>query len=523
PCTLVVCAWVVGKLHTVRILCSSDLEPAEGPIVPPADEPGARAIGPQPAPPVVPNGPEVAPVGEEPGAGRPVPPSEAGPEVRPAARVEPGDASARPPVGTPLPGEPAVLPPAGLPGEPAFPPPGLIAGVPERPGPPPVAAQAPGVDVAHLISDSQLLLRYQAENESWLRVPPNGAIFAGEYLSVLPTFRPQVLLASGIKATLSGPATATVEATEGSGGIRIRLLEGRLLLMTVGKLGAQMPLDLAGRRGLVTFHDVDSALAVDVRRVLPPGADPEANGAWLEARLYASSGRLSWQEGGRQDAAPELALSPGQVAVLQADRAVAVETVSGLPAWIDPRTSLSAMDRKTSETIEPLIETNRSVRLALMELCEHRQLDVRSLAARCLAYLGDYGPLVDQLSDERQKAYWDKAFESLRAGIVRGPADAAQLRQALAGKVPERAAILYRLLWGFHPDQLQAGEAAKLVDYLEHPEMDVRVVAFQNLKWITGGVTLLYRPEAQVSDERSKLLRWRERLEAGEIRWEGTN
>jgi hypothetical protein len=78
------------------------------------------------------------------------------------------------------------------------------------------------------------------------------------------------------------------------------------------------------------------------------------------------------------------------------------------------------------------------------------------------------------------------------------------------------ARAIYRLLWGYSPEQLARGEADQLVKYLESSELDVRVLAFDNLRRITG-VMLLYRPERKADQNRGSITKWKEKLKAGEI------
>ena len=54
---------------------------------------------------------------------------------------------------------------------------------------------------------------------------------------------------------------------------------------------------------------------------------------------------------------------------------------------------------------------------------------------------------------------------------------------------------LYRMFLGYTKEQLQAGEAARLVDFLDSDSLDCRVLAFANLQEITNK-TFSYRPEA---------------------------
>ncbi len=154
--------------------------------------------------------------------------------------------------------------------------------------------------------------------------------------------------------------------------------------------------------------------------------------------------------------------------------------------------------------------------MSLEEQSEGRKVEVRSLAARCLAYLESYDALVREFSDERQKSWWNKDFDVLRSSVARSPESAAGVRDALDRVCGDDAADLYRLLWGYGPDQLQGGSDRKLVDFLEHPSLNVRVFALENLRRVTDK-TLLYRPELTADRRKGSVQEWRVRLENGAI------
>jgi hypothetical protein len=136
-----------------------------------------------------------------------------------------------------------------------------------------------------------------------------------------------------------------------------------------------------------------------------------------------------------------------------------------------------------------------------------------------LAYLNNYEPLINEFGDERQRSYWSAEFDVLRSAISRSPDSAARVRETLERFCGEAASELYRLLWGFSPEQLQQGGDARLVSLLDHESLNVRVFAFETLRRITNK-TLLYRPEVSADRRRSSIQDWRERLENGAIVYE---
>ena len=192
--------------------------------------------------------------------------------------------------------------------------------------------------------------------------------------------------------------------------------------------------------------------------------------------------------------------------------AIRQTTTGRLPVPIGsiPRASCR-IDRESQIVLERLLVEDKALNLSLAEALEHRQVNVRSLAARCLAVLGDFEPILKELNDPRQQSFWSGEFATLRHCMQRGPEAAAKLKDALERSRPDQAAELYRLLWGYSVDQLDKDEAANLVKLLESEHMDVRVLAIQNLVTITGAMEF-YRAEKKPEDVRAAIQAWRSRL-----------
>jgi hypothetical protein len=214
------------------------------------------------------------------------------------------------------------------------------------------------------------------------------------------------------------------------------------------------------------------------------------------------------------------AINAGQVHLLPGAMPARTVNVKTLPEWVSPASGAGHPDQLASRTLEGYLKPEADIRLTLNELLGDRRVEVRSLSVRCLGYLGQFEPFVDELTNAAQKSYWDDAFDTLQAALARGPASAAEVRIALERLRGADAALLYRLLWGYSPEQLEnvgdGGGAAELVGLLEHERMDLRVLAFENLRRITGK-TLLYRPELTNRNNQSYVQRWREALSAKEI------
>src|SRR5205814_569688 len=137
---------------------------------------------------------------------------------------------------------------------------------------------------------------------------------------------------------------------------------------TAGKAGAQVHLDLAGVKGLLTLADADSELAIKVARWVPPGTDPEVpeNGS-LVVEMYNRNGRATWQRG--DEAKVEI---PARfVHVYYADLPPEMHGPFYPPDWIDWK-NVKPIDRDAAEKLEKLLDQERPLGLSLQEAMKDR-------------------------------------------------------------------------------------------------------------------------------------------------------
>jgi len=183
------------------------------------------------------------------------------------------------------------------------------------------------------------------------------------------------------------------------------------------------------------------------------------------------------------------------------------------PEWVDFK-SVKAIDRESAVALEKMVSTERPLNLTLQEVMKDRK--VRPLAARCLAALGEYEAILRELGDANQYSFWHSEFDTLRHSIASSPEAATKIHQTINLLRPADAIHIYRLLWGFTDEQLNAGAAAQLVKFLEHDQLDIRVLAHENLIAITGPLGY-YRPERSVSQNKPAIQNWKDRQSKGGI------
>ncbi|MCA9187188.1 MAG: hypothetical protein KDA99_16285 [Planctomycetales bacterium] len=368
-------------------------------------------------------------------------------------------------------------------------------------------------DVGRFISEQEVVAVQDELTHTWMRLPVRASLSIGGHFVVPPAFRPQLLLESGAQLTLEGGTEMLLGQRLERNTLQVMIPQGRMLMVTVGNDVTRLGLRLRDRTGVVTLGDAQAELAVEVERYLPPGGDPELGDARTIVRLWAVSGRVVWQENAEE---PRV-IESGQVLTMVENLPGELTDAKTFPAWIAGR-RVSDVDRLAYEAIEKQLSDTRPLTLSLMELTEHRQVEVRSLASRCLAALDEFDPLFSMLRDPYQKAAWSSHFEALREGMARSPQSAARVEESAGRTRGPLSKPILQMVRGYSPEQLIKGGDRELVDALGNKELDLRVLAFENLRRITGK-QLQYRPEVSEANRRRPVRQWSEMLEDGQIRY----
>jgi len=402
----------------------------------------------------------------------------------------------------------------------------------EKPTPPEEAAKPTVQLLGRLVSDRELLLRLDAVQKDWWRIAPQGNLSSGERLLGWPTFRPVIGLSAGVTITLVGPAEVELLAGGDEGPPGMKILFGRTLLSTVGKENVPFRIQVEGLTGTLTLLDPDATAAIAVSRVHIPGNDPAAHPDPVRVEIYGTRGRAVWTPAAPVPVQPVQIVAPSlflleMMATEQKPTegtfwkmtAAGVVPIEKIPEWITADTS-NPLDRRAAPELEQKIQPDRLARIGLMELLEHRLAEVRALSTRCLGYLGEYHQIAALLNKSEERAAWFDSLELLSEAVVRSPESAAAVRAALEKQYgPQNAALLYRMLLGYSEPGLKSGEAAALVDLLEHNDLVFRVMSFWNLQKITGK-GFYYQPEAPKTKRDPAVKRWRDwlaQLTAGKI------
>jgi hypothetical protein len=366
-------------------------------------------------------------------------------------------------------------------------------------------------EVGRYLTDAQVAVLFDPDTKEWRRLAPRAVINSGDRILTLPPFRPAFGLTGGTTIQVAGPSLIDFDGLDEDAIPVVDIEYGRMLILSVGKAGNKLHLRFGDRNVIVTFDDAQSTLALEATGVLPPGTDPEVGPSEIAVDLYVTSGHIIVNEGDKQTEikAPEhLSLT---------ERSVNNLAPGQLPEWAI-RDVVKPLEAAAGTIIERELAGDRPLNLAIKELSTtSKRVEVRAMAIRCGGYLGDFDAYTSGLNDDEQnKQFWTAQVESLKAALARGPETAALVRESFERLRAADAKLLYRMLWGYTPDQLKAGEDAKLVGGLSSDSLDVRRLSFWNLQNITNK-TFGYQPEYQPARLKVPISKWRGELGNGKI------
>lgn len=443
------------------------------------------------------------------------------PEVPPAIPVDPNATKSLPvdpaPMPRPMPAPVAPTNPADMiPAVPVNPTVPAVPADPSAPVPPPAEVK-PANDAGRYISEDEVLLIPNGE-KGWRRLAPREALASGTRVLALPSYRPNLLLAGGaVQVILDGGSLAVIHAPV-DGVSQVQLEYGRAIILTVGVAGAPVRLIAGrtgeGRTGLVVFGDAESQVAVEVKRVLDQGADPQEAIAHRLVELHTTSGNITWTEGDQRG----IPVGAGHIyRMLDAEQGRA-EAAEQIADWVTGKNADSVEQLASKALKEVIPAKDDKVAIKLKELAiSDRRAEVRSLAVRCLAHLGDYDAFAAAFNDADQRSSWPLQFDLLQACLAQGKEEAVAIKESLERSSTADGASLYRMLWGYNAEDLKKDEGAKkLVENLDHANLPMRVLAFENLRRITG-MTQYYRPEYPAPRRKQYIQKWKERLVDGGI------
>ncbi len=370
-------------------------------------------------------------------------------------------------------------------------------------------AQASPIPVGKLATADDILFRLDADRDGWFRHAAEKEIVAGTEFLVLNRSQATILLQPSMQLTVTGPARFTVVQRDEQSPVEIDTGYGRFDVKTL-EIDSALIVRFGSHHGELTMPHGEALIQWERAFYIMPGTNPESDAAVEYFTVIAREAGATWQwDDQSADLPPDMAWS-------RVGDAVRAGTFSG-PTVIDLQQS--AINIAVPDDFVASLSPEMSLVEQLVELTGDQRKEVRAAALDALASVGNFDFLVDFLNDERNRSYWRSVLNGVRFYQTTDSQMSEQLLRSLAA-VGSRQTEIYELINGYSLEQLIEGKDARLVDLLDDTELALRVLAIDNLRTITNGLTYSYRPEADGVVRRRQIKNyWKRKLEKQEIRY----
>ena len=334
----------------------------------------------------------------------------------------------------------------------------------------------------------------------------------GDNLLGLPSFKADIEIGDKMECSVHGVGRLRLGPNSD-----MSLLDGRLVLRNlVADQSQTIHLPMQGEKATVTMHDRDTNVAIEAYHRYFPGADyTDRENLHSVMRIHAIDGPVSVELMGKTFEVP---VDKQLVAVDGYEPQIRKSTPSTQPKW-RLRDSRNPADLGAIRVWKTQLSEVEDVQGWLHTKADRKiKSNQRALATRCLAEMDDFSSIVVALSDEAQRAYWDEHFEALQRALTRGTATQRLLQLELEKTYDdtERAELMLEMIRGYDQRQLVSGDAKSLVQYLDHPVLELRVLAIQNLTQITGK-NLGFKPDESLHKRTAASGSWRRLLKSGRV------
>lgn len=430
-------------------------------------------------------------------------------EAPPGSTDAPPGLSETPPGLSEAPPGLSEIPPPGLS---EIPQPGASEPPPGLPSSPAESSTAGAVWLPKTQEEQQSVLLSQSQRQ--LRRIAAGDTLAENSMLIVPPFTRTTLdLPKGVLWTVCGPSrlrfvmvddsgVATVETTLCRGLVRGGPESNKVALATPAG-NCILELDNASSMASVEFNYRPIARGF----VLDPSAFAPA------LVIVAVEGGLSVQTEatGEQPPTPATKLSLGEGLAFLSGSKPKKFTLQTIPGWFQtsierPIDGLAALD--LGQLLTPTSDAP-DLSDTLNNLCRHRRPETAALATQLSLLADRWEPFIDGfLNNDRLRSHWNSTLSLARQLLATNPTVSDRVRQLFRDRHGDDGEILFSLLIGLSPEQLQTDGIAKLVQQLESPRLDNRVLAAYQLQRLTGK-NLGFQPHAP---NRASIQTWRREL-----------
>jgi hypothetical protein len=382
-----------------------------------------------------------------------------------------------------------------------------------------VAATVPAPEVLYTSRDG--VLARQSDSD-WLTMPHRTAIRSGERVASLEPFSALLEVRSlNLLIELQGGSVIEFLGATKDDQILLRLLAGRISVqrrstgenvkpITVG-------LQLLDEPCRLTLHSTNALCGVELMAAESTAYEKELGEDRYTGNLFVVNGQVSFDS----ELSGDVQLTePSWIPLTPKDRRAMAESkgrppLLTVPDWLDPSsTRVSSTQRRYATRFQNEIDEEQPLRDSVPTIVNSKIPGISEFAVKTMAVTGMHDLLVQVLAEAEFLESREAAITGLRRWLPTAVENREILRAELQRHFPaDQVDTLYRLLWGYNEDDAHNPATSRLlVDWLEHDNVVVRELAFQNVYRLTGQ-RYDYRPINPVNQRKVAVERWYSHLE----------
>ncbi|WP_298866506.1 hypothetical protein [uncultured Gimesia sp.] len=365
-----------------------------------------------------------------------------------------------------------------------------------------------------------------ADKNDWVSRSKVSPIQAGMPVASPEPFTARINIPEALCKVVLLPGTAvTYEGKNKAAEMGFKIQEGRIRIeasrgLNDAKNAAGPILSIKVRNELwrIELVTTDSVCGIEIDAVQPSKPGEALGDNSYTGILYTYSGMIRFSDGKGKvqtiDAGNWMSLSAK-------DRAEEKIHPSGqskplrIPRWVQPDfNDNSYLARRSIAAFAKELNDDQLVSLTMPAITKDLKPNISDLGTKSLVITNRYQELVKVLNEVDHHESRITAINGIRNWLSRDPENGKLLTVALQEQFsPELAEIMERLLWGFQKEDAQDRFiSGRLVEWLEHPHVAVRELAFNYIHQLTGR-PIDYSSIATPTQRRSTARKWFSHIE----------
>jgi len=382
-----------------------------------------------------------------------------------------------------------------------------------------------------------VLLQRASDKDAWHRVKGGAAIDSAVTLLSLPGYRSELQLDCGLRLVAwgniaeywAGPpvpppfeSSLVLHAPEAHHDVDFTLKRGRVVLINM----KQQPLKVKARFHdeiwELTLRDADSAVALELTGWYDAGHKQPGDKPVAQVDMLGLDGvsDVKIRYGKFQLGAPSHYRWRSTAATQRGP-----QPMNALPRWYTEPVPNTAQAKEATVALDELnkllANDKKPVSVGLAEARKDSKGAVLILSILCLGAMDDMPELIGAMVDDRPEVRW-VALYTLAQWTGRSPDNDTKLYDALqksGGYSQVEAQTIMDLLHGFSDDDAGKPQTYDdLIDYLRHPKMVIREMAWRSLIQLwPDGRKIPYNPAGPPEMRNAAWEEWKNKLKTGKL------